>query len=321
MTDILQTQISDTGFSHYPVMRAECIDGLSIDPTGIYADCTLGGGGHSEEIARRLTTGKLLCIDQDICAIRAASKRLAPYADRIIFEHDNFSNIREIMKRNGIKALHGALIDLGVSSYQLDTPQRGFSYQHDAPLDMRMNTDAPLSAYDIINTYSFEELRRIISEYGEERFASKIASNIVRDREAAPIETTFALVDVIKKSIPAKNRAEGGHPAKRTFQAIRIAVNDELAIIEPTVRSLIDVLRPDGRLCVITFHSLEDRIVKQTYRNEAKGCTCPPDFPVCICGKTPKIRIVTTKPICASETELAENNRSHSAKLRIAQRI
>ncbi|MBQ3066111.1 MAG: 16S rRNA (cytosine(1402)-N(4))-methyltransferase RsmH [Clostridia bacterium] len=321
MTDILQTQTSDTGFSHYPVMRTECIDGLSIDPTGIYADCTLGGGGHSEEIARRLTTGKLLCIDQDICAIRAASKRLAPYADRIILEHDNFSNIKEILRRNGINALHGALIDLGVSSYQLDTPERGFSYQHNAPLDMRMNADAPLSAYDIVNTYSFEELRRIISEYGEERFASKIASNIVRDREAAPIETTFALVDVIKKSIPAKNRAEGGHPAKRTFQAIRIAVNDELAIIEPTVRSLIDVLRPDGRLCVITFHSLEDRIVKQTYRNEAKGCTCPPDFPVCICGKIPKIRIVTTKPICASETELAENNRSHSAKLRIAQRI
>ena len=319
MTD---TQTGNTpAFSHYSVMLSECIDGLNIDPAGIYVDCTLGGGGHSLEIARRLTTGKLICIDQDTAAIAAASARLAPFADRIIFEHDNFSNIREILDRNGISAVNGALIDLGVSSYQLDTPERGFSYQYDAPLDMRMDTDAPRSAYDIVNGASFEELRRIITEYGEERFAHQIAKNIVRAREEAPVETTFALVDIIKRSIPPKNRQDGGHPAKRTFQAIRIAVNDELAIIEPTVKSLIDVLAPGGRLCVITFHSLEDRIVKQTYQAAAKGCTCPPDFPVCICGKTPKIDIITRKPLTASEAELAENNRSHSAKLRIAQRL
>jgi len=319
MTDTQNNTVP--AFSHYSVMLSECIDGLNIDPAGIYVDCTLGGGGHSLEIARRLTTGRLICIDQDTAAIRAASERLSEVSDRVIFEHDNFSNIRAILDRNGIPAVNGALIDLGVSSYQLDTPERGFSYNYDAPLDMRMDTDAPRSAYDIVNGASFEELRRIITEYGEERFAHQIAKNIVRAREESPVETTFALVDIIKRSIPPKNRQDGGHPAKRTFQAIRIAVNDELAIIEPTVTSLIDVLAPGGRLCVITFHSLEDRIVKQTYQAAAKGCTCPPDFPVCICGKKPKIDIITRKPLTAGEAELAENNRSHSAKLRIAQRI
>jgi len=319
MTDTQNNTVP--AFSHYSVMLSECIDGLNIDPAGIYVDCTLGGGGHSLEIARRLTTGRLICIDQDTAAIRAASERLSEVSDRVIFEHDNFSNIRAILDRNGIPAVNGALIDLGVSSYQLDTPERGFSYNYDAPLDMRMDTDAPRSAYDIVNGASFEELRRIITEYGEERFAHQIAKNIVRAREESPVETTFAPVDIIKRSIPPKNRQDGGHPAKRTFQAIRIAVNDELAIIEPTVTSLIDVLAPGGRLCVITFHSLEDRIVKQTYQAAAKGCTCPPDFPVCICGKKPKIDIITRKPLTAGEAELAENNRSHSAKLRIAQRI
>ncbi len=309
-------------FSHYSVMLGECIDGLAIDPAGVYVDCTLGGGGHSLEIAKHLTGGgRLICIDQDTAAIRAASARLADYADRITFVHNNFSNIREILDSLGIKAVNGALIDLGVSSYQLDTPERGFSYQHDAPLDMRMNEEAAGSAYDIVNGASFEELRRIIGEYGEERFANSIAKNIVRAREEKPVETTFALVDIIKRSIPAKNRQEGGHPAKRTFQAIRIAVNDELAIIEPTVNRLIDVLAPGGRLCVITFHSLEDRIVKQAYQAAARGCTCPPDFPVCICGGKPKIDILTRKPLTATEAELAENNRSHSAKLRICERI
>ena len=319
MTD-LQNE-NTPAFSHYSVMLSECVEGLSIDPAGIYVDCTLGGGGHSLEIARRLTTGKLICIDQDDAAIRAAPARLSEVADRVIFEHDNFSNIRAILDRNGIASVNGALIDLGVSSYQLDTPERGFSYNYDAPLDMRMNPDAPISAYHIVNATPFEELRRIITEFGEERFANQIAKNIVRAREEKPVETTFELVELIKKSIPPKNRQDGVHPAKRTFQAIRIAVNDELAIIEPTVKSLIAILAPGGRLCVITFHSLEDRIVKQAYQAAAKGCTCPPDFPVCICGKKPKIEIITRKPLTATEEELAENNRSHSAKLRIAQRI
>ncbi len=308
-------------FSHYSVMLGECIAGLKIKPNGIYADCTLGGG-HSLEIAKHLTAGgRLIAIDQDPAAIRAASARLSDYTERITLVHNNFSDIRAILDGQGVAGLDGALIDLGVSSYQLDTPERGFSYQHDAPLDMRMNPDASRSAYDIVNGEPFEELRRIISEYGEERFANSIAKNIVRAREEKPVETTFELVDIIKRSIPAKNRQEGGHPAKRTFQAIRIAVNNELAIIEPTVNALIDVLAPGGRLCVITFHSLEDRIVKQAFGAAAKGCTCPPDFPVCVCGKKPKINIITRKPLTASETELAENNRSHSAKLRICERI
>ncbi len=316
------TEASGPAFSHYSVMLGECVDGLHIKSDGIYVDCTTGGGGHSEQIVRRLGEGgRLICIDRDREALAAASARLAPYHDKITFVHDNFSNIREILDRLSIHTVDGALIDLGVSSYQLDTPERGFSYQYNAPLDMRMDGEQPFTAYDVVNTYSFEELRRIISDYGEERFASRIASNIVRARETSPVATTFDLVDIIKASIPAKNRAEGGHPAKRTFQAIRIEVNGELSIIEPTVRSLIRVLSPGGYLCVITFHSLEDRIVKQTYQAESKGCTCPPDFPVCVCGKKPMIDIVTRKPLTATEEELAENNRSHSAKLRIARRI
>ncbi len=309
-------------FSHYPVMLQECIEGLHIKENGIYVDCTTGGGGHSHEIASRLSgSGRLICIDQDTAALAAARERLLPYLSRVTFVHDNFSNIRAILDRLDIPQVDGALIDLGVSSYQLDTPERGFSYQHDAPLDMRMNAEQALSAYDVVNTYPKEELQRLIFAYGEERFAPRIASGILRAREHAPIKTTFELVDIIKAAIPAKNRMEGGHPAKRTFQAIRIAVNDELAIIEPTVRALTEVLKKDGRLCVITFHSLEDRIVKQTYQALARGCTCPSDFPVCICGNKPKLDILTRKPITATGEELAQNNRSHSAKLRIAQKI
>ena len=318
MTD-LQNE-NTPAFSHYSVMLSECVDGLAIDPAGIYVDCTLGGGGHSLEIARRLTTGKLICIDQDDAAIRAATARLSEVAARVIFEHDNFSNIRAILDRNGIEAVNGALIDLGVSSYQLDTPERGFSYNYDAPLDMRMNPDAPISAYHIVNETPFEELRRIITEYGEERFANQIAKNIVRAREEKPVETTFELVELIKKSIPPKNRQDGGHPAKRTFQAIRIAVNDELAIIEPTVKSLIDILAPGGRLCVITFHSLEDRIVKTAMAGAAKGCTCPPSFPVCVCGKKPQVHVITRKPIVSTDEELERNPRARSAKLRVCEK-
>ena len=309
-------------FSHYPVMLSECIEGLHIKENGIYVDCTTGGGGHSFEIASRLSDeGRLICIDQDTTALAAAKERLAPYLSRVTFVHDNFSNIRAILDRLGIEAVDGALIDLGVSSYQLDTPERGFSYQHDAPLDMRMNEEQALSAYDVVNTYSKEALQKLIFAYGEERFAPRIALGIMRARENGPVKTTFELVDIIKGAIPAKNRAEGGHPAKRTFQAIRIEVNDELAIIEPTVRALTDVLAQNGRLCVITFHSLEDRIVKQTYQALARGCTCPPDFPICVCGNKPKLDILTRKPLTATQEELTDNNRSHSAKLRIAQKV
>lgn len=309
-------------FSHYPVMLNECIEGLHIKENGIYVDCTTGGGGHSFAIASRLSEGgRLICIDQDTTALAAAKQRLAPYLSRVTFVHDNFSNIRAILDGLGIDAVDGALIDLGVSSYQLDTPERGFSYQHNAPLDMRMNEAQALSAYEVVNTYSKEALQKLIFAYGEERFAPRIAQGILRARETAPIKTTFELVDIIKSAIPAKNRAEGGHPAKRTFQAIRIEVNDELAIIEPTVRALTDVLTVGGRLCVITFHSLEDRIVKQTYQALARACTCPPDFPICVCGGVSKLDIITRKPLLATEDELIQNNRSHSAKLRIAQRI
>ena len=308
-------------FAHRSVMLEPCMQALAIKPDGIYVDGTAGGGGHSYEIARRLTTGRLIAIDQDEAAIKAASAKLAPLGERVQVVRSNFCHVADVLDTLGIEEIDGILLDLGVSSYQLDTPERGFSYNYDAPLDMRMNPEAPISAYHIVNETPFEELRRIITEYGEERFAHQIAKNIVRAREEGSVETTFELVELIKKSIPPKNRQDGGHPAKRTFQAIRIAVNDELAIIEPTVKSLIDILAPGGRLCVITFHSLEDRIVKQAYQAAAKGCTCPPDFPVCICGKKPKIEIITRKPLTASEAELAENNRSHSAKLRIAQRI
>ncbi len=308
-------------FSHYSVLLRESVDGLNIKPDGIYMDCTLGGGGHSKEIAAKLTDGgRLIAIDQDMAAINASKKRLAPYSDRIDFVHDNFRNVSDILLRLGVEGIDGAIIDLGVSSYQLDTPERGFSYMHDAPLDMRMNPENQLSAYEVVNEYSEERLKRIIYEYSEERFAPRIAAKICAARENAPIETTYRLVDIIKSAIPAKAREDGPHPAKRTFQAIRIEVNSELDIIEPTVNSLIGVLGKGGRLSVITFHSLEDRIVKQTFKEAARGCTCPPGFPVCVCGGKPKIKVITSKPILPSEEELLENPRSRSAKLRICER-
>ncbi len=309
-------------FSHYSVLLNESVDGLNIKPDGIYVDCTLGGGGHSEAIASKLSMdGRLISIDQDSAAIAASKKRLAPYADRIEFVRDNFSNVGDVLARLGIEKIDGAVIDLGVSSYQLDTPERGFSYMHDAPLDMRMNPDAEFSAYDVVNTYTEDKLKKIIFEYSEERFAPRIASKICAARETKPIQTTYELVDIIKSAIPAKAREDGPHPAKRTFQAIRIEVNSELSIIEPTLDALISALGEGGRLSVITFHSLEDRIVKQTYKKASQGCTCPPNFPVCVCGGKAKVKVITGKPILPSEKELDENPRSRSAKLRIAEKL
>ncbi len=307
-------------FSHYSVMLKECIDALNIRPDGIYMDCTLGGGGHSLEIAKRLTTGKLICIDQDICAITAAKQRLADYLDRIIFVKNNFSNIHGILAELGIEKIDGALLDLGVSSYQLDTPERGFSYNTEAPLDMRMNEEASLSAYEVVNTYSERDLRRIILDYGEDNNAMKIAGAIVRAREEKPIETTTELVEIIKSVTPKKFLAVGHHPAKKVFQAIRIEVNSELSIIEPTLTAITGHLNENGRIAVITFHSLEDRAAKHAFAELAKGCTCPPSYPVCVCGNKPKLTLCNKKPILPSEEELAENHRSHSAKLRVAER-
>lgn len=309
-------------FSHYSVLLGESVDGLCVKPDGIYVDCTLGGGGHSEAIASRLREGgRLISIDQDSAAILASKVRLAPYADRVTFIKNNFRNVSEVLSELGIEKIDGAVIDLGVSSYQLDTPERGFSYMHDAPLDMRMDSEADMSAYDVINTYSEEQLKKIIFDYSEERFAPRIAARICAARESKPIETTYELVDIIKSAIPAKAREDGPHPAKRTFQAIRIEVNSELSIIEPTLNALIYALDKGGRLSVITFHSLEDRIVKQAFKNASAGCTCPPGFPVCVCGNKPKIKVITGKPISPSERELGENPRSRSAKLRIAEKL
>lgn len=308
-------------FSHYSVLLSESVDGLAIKPNGIYVDCTLGGGGHSLEILKRLDGGRLIAVDQDAEAIAASRLRLSEYLDKVIFVHDNFSNIDSALKELGIENIDGAVIDLGVSSYQLDTPERGFSYMNDAPLDMRMNPESSLTAHEVVNSYSESELKRIISDYSEERFAGRIASKICTARETKPIDTTFELVDIIRSAIPAKAREDGPHPAKRTFQAIRIEVNSELSIIAPTLDRLVEALKPGGRLSVITFHSLEDRIVKQRFGGYSKGCTCPSDFPVCVCGNKPKAKVLTHKPILPSEGELSENPRSRSAKLRIIEKL
>ena len=307
-------------YTHKPVLLAPCIEALRIRPDGVYVDGTLGRAGHSMEIARRLTTGRLICIDRDMAAIDAAKERLAPYLDRVTLVYSNFSELGGVLREAGVAGADGMLFDLGVSSPQLDDGARGFSYMQDAPLDMRMDTSAPLTAYEVVNTWSGEELRRILWEYGEERYAPAIARAIVWARETAPVATTLELVEIIKSAMPPAALREKQHPAKRSFQAIRIAVNGELDALPPMLQSAVDGLNPGGRLAVITFHSLEDRIVKQTLRDLAKGCTCPPEFPVCVCGNKPKIRLVTRKPIVADGTELADNPRARSAKLRVAEK-
>ncbi|MDD6771923.1 MAG: 16S rRNA (cytosine(1402)-N(4))-methyltransferase RsmH [Inconstantimicrobium porci] len=308
-------------FKHVSVLLDECINGLDIKPDGIYVDCTLGGAGHSSEIIKRLSNkGLLIGIDQDEDALKAASERLKNYDNKILV-HNNFHNIKSILDDLKIDKVDGILADLGVSSYQLDNPERGFSYMHDAPLDMRMDRESPFSAYDVVNDYSEEELNRVIKEYGEEKWAKRIANFIVKAREDKKIKTTFELVDIIKRAIPAKARREGPHPAKRTFQAIRIEVNGELRIIEQTILDGVDKLNIGGRMDIITFHSLEDRIVKNTYKKLEHPCTCPKEFPVCICHKVPKVKILTRKPMEATEEELEFNPRSRSAKLRIVEKI
>ena len=309
-----------TEFHHISVLLDECIDGLNIKPDGIYVDGTLGGAGHSSQIAKRLTTGRLIGIDRDPVALQAAGERLAPYADRVTLVHSNFCEIAEVLKDLDTDGVDGILLDLGVSSPQLDDSSRGFSYMADAPLDMRMNSEDSLSAYDVVNTWSYEELRRILFDYGEERYAPKIASAICKKREAKPIETTLELVDVIRSAMPAQALREKQHPAKRSFQAIRIAVNDELGSVEKVMRDAIPCLKPGGRLAVITFHSLEDRIVKTAMASAAKGCTCPPSFPVCVCGKKPQVHVITRKPITSTDAELERNPRARSAKLRVCEK-
>ena len=307
-------------FTHKPVLLGPCIEALRIHPDGIYVDGTLGRAGHSREIAQRLTTGRLICIDRDQAAIEAARERLAPWLDRVTLVRSNFSELGDVLRQAGVSGADGMLFDLGVSSPQLDDASRGFSYMQDAPLDMRMDTSAALSAYEVVNTWSQEELRRILFEYGEERYAPAIARAIVRAREAAPVETTLELVEIIKSAMPPAALREKQHPAKRSFQAIRIAVNGELDALPPMLDAAVNGLNPGGRLAVITFHSLEDRIVKRTLQEMAKGCTCPPEFPVCVCGKKPKIKILTRRPVVSGAAELEENPRARSAKLRVAEK-
>ena len=309
-------------FSHYSVLLSECIEALNIRDGYTYVDCTTGGGGHSLEIAKRLgPNSRLICFDRDSDAIEAAQRRLADYKDKITFVHQNFSSLDEVLCELKIDNLGGVLADLGCSSYQFDTPSRGFSYQHNAPLDMRMDKSSSLDAETVVNTYTEEALKKILWNYGEEKFAPRIASRIVAEREKKPIKTTEQLVSIIRSAIPAAAREGGHHPAKRSFQAIRIEVNGELDAIEPTVRSACRQLVRGGRCAFISFHSLEDQIVKNTFRDLTGGCTCPKDFPVCVCGRKPQIQILTKKPILPGKDELAVNPRSRSAKLRVAEKI
>ena len=308
-------------FRHVSVLLEECIEGLNIRPDGIYVDGTLGGAGHSSRIAAKLTTGRLIGIDRDPVALEAAGKRLEPWKDRVTLVHSNFCEIASVLKQLNIDGVDGILLDLGVSSPQLDDGARGFSYMADAPLDMRMNNQDTLTAHTVVNTWPYEELRRILYAYGEERYAPQIASAICRRREAAPIETTLELVDVIRSAMPPAALREKQHPAKRSFQAIRIAVNDELGSVEKVMTDAVGCLNPRGRMAVITFHSLEDRIVKNGMAEAAKGCTCPPNFPVCVCGNKPKVKLVTRKPITSTQKELDENPRARSAKLRVCEKL
>jgi len=308
-------------FHHVSVLLEECLDGLDIKPDGIYVDGTLGGAGHSSQIAKRLTTGRLIGIDRDPVALKAAGERLEPYKDRVTLVHSNFCEIAQVLDDLGISGVDGILLDLGVSSPQLDDGQRGFSYMADAPLDMRMNGEDSLDAKQVVNTWSQEELKRILYTYGEERYAPQIAAAICRRREEKAIETTLELVDIIRSAMPPAALREKQHPAKRSFQAIRIAVNDELGSVEKVMADAIPLLNPGGRLAVITFHSLEDRIVKTEMAAASKGCTCPPSFPVCVCGKKPKVKLISRKPITASPEELEVNPRSRSAKLRVCEKL
>ena len=307
-------------YTHKSVLLDECIEALNIRPGGVYVDGTLGRAGHSLEIVKRLTTGRLICIDRDMAAIEAAKVRLADYMDRVTLVHSNFSELGDVLRQIGADGVDGMLFDLGVSSPQLDDASRGFSYMQDAPLDMRMDLDAPLTAYEVVNAWSGDELRRILFEYGEERYAPAIARAIVRARETAPVKTTLELVDIIKSAMPPAALREKQHPAKRSFQAIRIAVNGELDALTPMLHDGVAALNPGGRLAVITFHSLEDRIVKRAMQDMARGCTCPPNFPVCVCGKKPKVKLITRKPIVSGAAELEENPRARSAKLRVAEK-
>ena len=308
-------------FHHISVLLEECLEGLAIKPDGIYIDGTLGGAGHSSQIVKRLETGRLIGIDRDPVALKAAGARLEPYKDRVTLVHSNFSEMAQAVKNLGLPGVDGILLDLGVSSPQLDDGERGFSYMADAPLDMRMNNEDPLSAYTVVNTWPQDELKRILFDYGEERYAPRIAAAICRRREETPIKTTLELVDIIRSAMPAQALREKQHPAKRSFQAIRIAVNDELGSVEKAMKEAIPLLNPGGRLAVITFHSLEDRIVKNAMAEAAKGFTCPPNFPVCVCGKKPQVKLITRKPIVASDEELEVNPRSRSAKLRVCEKL
>ena len=311
----------DLSYGHRPVLLEECLEALAIRPDGVYVDGTLGRAGHSLEIARRLTTGRLIGIDRDETAIAAARERLRDYMDHVTLVHSNFDRIGAILEELNISGADGMLFDLGVSSPQLDDAQRGFSYMHDAPLDMRMDRTAALDAHQVVNRWPYEELRRILYEYGEERYAPAIAKGICRARETAPIETTLQLVDVIKSAMPPQALREKQHPAKRSFQAIRIAVNGELDALPPMLNAAAEHLNAGGRLAVISFHSLEDRIIKKTMQELATGCTCPPNFPVCVCGKTPKMKLISRKPITPDDGELTENPRARSAKLRVAEKL
>lgn len=309
-------------FKHKSVLLYETVDELNIKPDGIYVDGTLGGGGHSYEIAGRLSDGgRLIGIDQDEDAIKAAGKRLEPYMDRVTIVRNNYCNMDKVLDELGIDKVDGIMLDLGVSSYQLDAADRGFTYNVDTALDMRMDQRQEITAKDIVNEYSEFDLYRIIRDYGEDRFAKNIAKHIVAARQEKPIETTFELNDIIKAAIPMKVRATGGHPSKRTYQAIRIELNKELEVLENSIDMMIDRLKPEGRLCIITFHSLEDRIVKTRFRNNENPCTCPPSFPACVCGKVPKGRVITRKPVVPTDEEINENSRSKSSKLRVFERV
>lgn len=308
-------------FAHTSVLLREIIEGLQIKPDGIYVDGTLGGGGHSSEVAKRLQNGRLIGIDQDDAAIEAATKRLAPWADRVTLVRDNYCNLQAVLKSLDIEKVDGIMLDLGVSSYQFDEAGRGFSYRFDTPLDMRMDRRQTLTAQTIVNEYPEMELFRIIRDYGEDKFAKNIAKHIVQVRKDKPIKTTGELNEIIKAAIPAKMREKGGHPSKRTYQALRIACNRELEVLENSLDTFVELLSPGGRLCIITFHSLEDRIVKSAFKRQENPCTCPPGFPVCVCGKKSSGRVISRKPILPTQEEMEQNPRSKSAKLRIFEKI